>query len=357
MGKAIIFASDNHAINNQKNEHMKMKHLLFVALATIGFTGETIAQNLPNYVPANGLVGWWPFNGNANDESGNGNNGSISDAIITLDRFGISNSAYQSGQLTPLISIPNVSINSSSFACSYWINYSSQPINTSIADVSHEWLNNGTFTSFRQLNSTLGWGSAGINGSSDQVILNSPNPIITLGWNHIIIMRSNQIMQTWINGINVASDSLVQNGSLISTKTLYLGGDPQNTIQNPLAKFNGDIDDVGIWNRALTQEEITDLYNSNSGITGFNSTTLNNTIKIFPNPANDQLTIDYGNFANMNGYQLKIENSLGQQLFQTNITQQTDYLSLNNWGGNGLYFVHIIDAQGNTIDIRKIVLQ
>jgi len=59
----------------------------------------------------------------------------------------------------------------------------------------------------------------------------------------------------------------------------------------------------------------------------------------------------------MNGYQLRIENSLGQQVFQTSITQQTDYLSLNNWGGNGLYFVHIIDAQGNTIDIRKIVLQ
>jgi len=59
----------------------------------------------------------------------------------------------------------------------------------------------------------------------------------------------------------------------------------------------------------------------------------------------------------MNGYQLKIENSLGQELFQTIISQQTDYLSLNNWGGNGLYFVHIVDPQGNTIDIRKIVLQ
>ena len=82
-----------------------------------------------------------------------------------------------------------------------------------------------------------------------------------------------------------------------------------------------------------------------------------NTIKVFPNPASTHITIDYGNFAIMNGYQLKIENSLGQQVFQTNISQQNDYLSLNDWGGNGLYFVHIIDSQGNTIDIRKIVLQ
>ena len=90
---------------------------------------------------------------------------------------------------------------------------------------------------------------------------------------------------------------------------------------------------------------------------GLNPTNNSNTIKVFPNPANDHITIDYGNFVLMNGYQLKIENSLGQQVFQTNITQQNDYLSLSGWSGNGIYFVHIIDTQGNIVDIRKIVLQ
>ncbi len=55
--------------------------------------------------------------------------------------------------------------------------------------------------------------------------------------------------------------------------------------------------------------------------------------------------------------ELRIENSLGQQVFQTNISQQSDTLNLGTWGGNGLYFVHIVDPQGNTVDIRKIVLQ
>jgi hypothetical protein len=59
----------------------------------------------------------------------------------------------------------------------------------------------------------------------------------------------------------------------------------------------------------------------------------------------------------MNGYQLKIINSLGQQKFQSAINQQSNYVSLASWGGNGLYFVHIIDPQGNILDIRKIVLQ
>jgi hypothetical protein len=95
----------------------------------------------------------------------------------------------------------------------------------------------------------------------------------------------------------------------------------------------------------------------NTKLTGVNPPNNMNTINIFPNPANDHITIDYGNFNTMNGYQLKIENSLGQQVFQTNIIQQTDYLSLASWGGSGLYFVIIIDAQGNTIDIKHIILQ
>lgn len=102
---------------------------------------------------------------------------------------------------------------------------------------------------------------------------------------------------------------------------------------------------------------VTDTLIINTTITSLNPPTNSNTIKVFPNPTNDHITIDYGNFNVMNGYQLKIENSLGQQVFQTSITQQSDYLNLTAWGGNGLYFVHIIDPQGNTIDIRKIVLQ
>jgi len=40
------------------------------------------------------LVGWWPFNGNANDESGNGNNGTVNGATLATDRFGNVNQAY-----------------------------------------------------------------------------------------------------------------------------------------------------------------------------------------------------------------------------------------------------------------------
>ena len=82
-----------------------------------------------------------------------------------------------------------------------------------------------------------------------------------------------------------------------------------------------------------------------------------NTILIYPNPASDHITIDNGNFAAMAGYSIKIENNAGQQVFQSLINQAQFYVDLSTWTGNGLYFVHLIDPQNNTVTVRKIVLQ
>jgi len=80
-------------------------------------------------------------------------------------------------------------------------------------------------------------------------------------------------------------------------------------------------------------------------------------LKIYPNPAKTHITIDYGNFALMNNYTCKITNSTGQIVFSTPINQQFSNINLSTWTGTGIYFVHLVDGLGNTIDIRKIVLQ
>ena len=49
---------------------------------------------LPAQVSTTSLVAYWPFNGNANDLSGNGHNGTVNGATLTNDRFGSPNSAY-----------------------------------------------------------------------------------------------------------------------------------------------------------------------------------------------------------------------------------------------------------------------
>jgi hypothetical protein len=82
-----------------------------------------------------------------------------------------------------------------------------------------------------------------------------------------------------------------------------------------------------------------------------------NTILIYPNPASDHITIDNGNFTSMAGYSIKITNNAGQEVFLNAINQAQFYVDLSTWTGNGLYFVHLIDSQNNTVTVRKIVLQ
>ena len=67
--------------------------LLLIAMGFALIT-QMISAQVPSYIPTDGLLGYWPFNGNANDESGNGNNGTVTGATLNSDRFGINGKAY-----------------------------------------------------------------------------------------------------------------------------------------------------------------------------------------------------------------------------------------------------------------------
>ena len=76
------------------------KNILLVMLAVLAVFA--VEAQIPSYVPTKGLVGYWPFNGNANDESGNGYHGTVLGASLKTDRFGNSNSCYEfSGSTQP----------------------------------------------------------------------------------------------------------------------------------------------------------------------------------------------------------------------------------------------------------------
>jgi hypothetical protein len=80
-------------------------------------------------------------------------------------------------------------------------------------------------------------------------------------------------------------------------------------------------------------------------------------ISIYPNPANDHITIDCGTLANVSGWNLKITNILGQEVFNQPMNTQQYVVPLNTWTGQGVYFVKIYDAQGTLINTKKIILQ
>ena len=84
-----------------------MKRKSVIAFSILFFflfcTFEIVAgQNLPT----DGLVFNFPFNGNANDESGNGIDGTVYHAVLTEDRYDEPNSAYSFDGSNDFIELP-----------------------------------------------------------------------------------------------------------------------------------------------------------------------------------------------------------------------------------------------------------
>jgi hypothetical protein len=112
-----------------------------------------------------------------------------------------------------------------------------------------------------------------------------------------------------------------------------------------------------IYDTISTSISVTDTLVINATITGVNPPNNINTISIYPNPANTHITIDNGNFALMNGYTIRINNALGQTVFNQTVNQQQFYINLSGWTGSGYYYLDLIDNLGNTIENKVIVVQ
>lgn len=134
----------------------------------------------------------------------------------------------------------------------------------------------------------------------------------------------------------------------IDTVTVY------DTITTNVTIYDTITTNITTYDTLLVSVTDTLFINTSLGLPAPNNT---NAIMIYPNPANDHITIDNGNFALMSNYTLKIENSLGQQVFSSLVNQQQFYVDLNGWSGNGVYFLKLINPQNNIVTVRKIVLQ
>jgi hypothetical protein len=185
-------------------------------------------------------------------------------------------------------------------------------------------------------------------------------------WNHIISVVNGDNLKIYLNGIIVLDTIVDNNKRVINNANLLFGSGARTDL--PAEQFNGKLDDIAIYNRALTNQEITNLYNSvsfnecltmviNTGVLSTTPVTYTSSVTIYPNPANDQITIDCGNLANVVGWNIKITNMLGQEVFNQPMNTQQYVVPLNSWTGQGMYFVKIINAQNEVVNIKKIILQ
>lgn len=231
-----------------------MKKLILFGAITLS---TAIFAQLPNYVPTNGLVGWWPFTGNANDLSGNGFNGTVNGATLTTDRFGNVDNAYEFNdsyiEVQPVIALNGAT----NYTWGAWIKLDNAAINGQnyvicrgwdYSNGFNLWVNHSAFTQI-------------INGFNSFIKTSSQQPIVG-DWHHILVTRNASTLSYYYDGELDTTHSY--SSALASNNELLYFGVHKWIGQQPgyfPYYFKGKIDDIGIWNRALTQQEITDLYN------------------------------------------------------------------------------------------------
>ena len=237
--------------------------LLLVSVISFG--------QVPNYVPTNGLVGYWPFNGNANDESVNTNDGTVNGATLTTDRFGNASSAYDFDGVDDYISgTASSSLDVSTtqtLSMSCWINVLTFPPYNggqmgaarifSLSDVE------GTIVGQQYalaINSEaqiywLAHGPAGFENNGGNI---SSSILSNSNWEHLIMTYDGDSIKFYLNGLLVFSKQEIDSFQAASNGFLNIS----SLINLPITPFNGQIDDIGIWNRALNQCEISALYHA-----------------------------------------------------------------------------------------------
>lgn len=223
-------------------------------------TITTLEAQIPYYIPTNGLVGWWPFNGNANDESGFNQNGVVYGAQLTTDRYGMNSKAYTfngSSNYIEVLSTSRLSV-TTSYTISTWVSvnvWSFGGFPDQHAIVSK--IDNGDWYGGYEIRAIGGkqlMHSGNIGGSNFDI---GKGGLSENQWYHLVVTYDGNKVRFYID--NVMQDSVSRTGH-IGTSNNNLRFGRRGGAGSFNCWFNGKIDDIGIWNRSLSESEINALY-------------------------------------------------------------------------------------------------
>lgn len=341
---------------------MKLKILFFCLIISFGTIIKIRAQ-VPSYIPGSNLVGWWPFNNNTNDESGNGNTGTLLNGVMaTSDRFGNTNSAYNFDGVDDRIFVNTAFFNNgwSQYTISAWyflntINNSNNP------NSAHIFFNTNPH---QGLGYGMNWGGSGkyyffagsgTPASSWNAIFNaqSTQNTVTGVWKNVVLTKNGLTFNLYVDG--VFDKTWTSSVSIQSYfYKMYFGStDPLSASE----VINGKMDDIGIWDRELTPTEISLIHQSNS--TGIKESNEIDFCSVYPNPANQNLVIDINN-----NFIQKLDNEIvltvyasDGKLVKKTILNKTDLQFSNKFNieslSNGLYLLNL--SSGNYIQKLKFI--
>lgn len=214
-----------------------------------------------------GLVAYYPFSGNAGDSSGSGNHGSISNATLTTNRFGNPNSAYYFNGTSAYISVPATSslqpasaITLCAWISTEWKTSGWSPILTKRLTTNTDPWNSYTLNTYISFNKkwTLGLSNGGV-GSLNYYYAKDTLNYNTNNWGFLAATYDGSIVKIYLNGNLDTTYTTTTSYIGYSTLPLYLGWSGNGATEH----YKGKIDDIRIYNRALSATEIMTIYNPN----------------------------------------------------------------------------------------------
>ena len=232
-------------------------------------------------LPEDGLILFFPFDGTANDESGYGNDGTVTGALLTTDRFGNPDQAYDFNGTSDIIEVADdASLNPATISISCWIFRKGEGDGYFDGIVSKYNMGvQGYLVAMNEFSNAGFWIRS--NTGENFRVIESNTPVPFNKWMHITATFGSGKMKMYIDGqlqSEIVTDAILINNSNSLTIGRYAAG--ALPINN--SYFKGAIDDIRIYNRELSETEIRQLYHE--GGYPFNVTDINgnsyNTIKI-----------------------------------------------------------------------------
>lgn len=247
---------------------------VIVGNAGSGYTGAPVvsiaAPPSPKPPFSDGLVAYWPFNGDATDATGNGHNGTVAGATLASDRFGSAGKAYQFGQNSAAITAPlDSSVFAGDFTATVWFKADSIEMGwpTLLSEEADDSIHYSPFTLGI---SGLRCGCAypgGLNAGSTYAsatfawFLAPQKPAPIGSFNQAVVTKSGNTVTIYVNS-QVWEQAMVATPTVQKGSRLWVGRsswDGQWDVPGT-SLFHGILDDIRIYSRALSAQEVKDLY-------------------------------------------------------------------------------------------------
>lgn len=359
--------------------------------------------------PINGLVSYYKFDNTLKDSGPNQlhgtplselnyNEGTKCQAVVINDNL-------QDG-----VSLENSTINGlNDFSISFYVQLFGLNNSNNVLSCANEYQPNEFLIGYNSINKTEfnGWH---IRVNNTIYSFEFDDQVEDLNWHHVVIQRGGNRATLYIDNHQIGNDIIVDDKTLNVAENGVIIGQDQDVVAggfDPKQNLNGALDELRIYDRMLSESEISAIYNSsacyvpivkeevvyvtitdtvlfrdtitvNEVVTVIDTISVTDTlliylhpenvgstekgmakvIKIFPNPTSDYVTIFLGkNYSSLYEITVQIVSISGQTVFESYLNQESLRINTTKFSDKGVYLIRIKNEDGKVLSSKRLFIQ